>query len=140
MEKRFIGVLDLPLNPEIVSLATLTIPAGVCLESISIPSNGISYITELEFTFLLDGEELWQGRGSAQGIEISVPSEIGYEETPRSLLVLVSPSILVSSVFSNELDVTEVPIAIRGHDGHCAVMVKTDDLVDFGEDFHLEWV
>jgi|TARA_Y100000310_G_C20511624_1_gene729173 hypothetical protein len=140
MSNRFIGVLDLPLNPEIVSLATLSIPAGVCLESISIPSNGIAYITELEFTFLLDGEELWQGRGSAKGVEVTIPDELGFSEHSRSMLVLVSPSMLVSSVLSTELDVTEVPIAIRGHEGQCVVMVKTDDLIDFGEDFHLEWV
>ena len=48
MSAPFIGVIDIPLNPEIVSLATLGIPANICLESISIPSNGISYISELE--------------------------------------------------------------------------------------------
>ena len=96
MSDRFIGVIDIPLNPEIVSLATLGIPENICLESISIPSNGISYISELEFTFLLDGEQIWQGRGKSAGVEFSIPEEYAFSDTGRSLLILVSPSLMLS--------------------------------------------
>ena len=111
MSAPFIGVIDIPLNPEIVSLATLGIPANICLESISIPSNGISYISELEFTFLLDGEQIWQGRGKSGGIEFGIPEEFAFSEKGRSLLILVSPSLMLS-LPSMELSTTELPIAI----------------------------
>ena len=140
MSAPFIGVIDIPLNPEIVSLATLGIPAHICLESISIPSNGISYISELEFTFLLDGEQIWQGRGKSGGIEFGIPEEFAFSETGRSLLILVSPSLMLS-LPSMELSTTELPIAIRGHEGDCAITIEIeDDLHEFDYDFKIEWV
>ena len=140
MSDRFIGVIDIPQNPEIVSLATLGSPENICLEAISIPSNGISYISELEFTFLLDGEQIWQGRGKSAGVEFSIPDEYAFSDTGRSLLILVSPSLMLS-LPSMELSTTELPIAIRGHEGICPITVEIDDdLHEFDYDFKIEWV
>ncbi len=140
MTNQFIGVIDIPLNPEIVSLATLGIPKNICLDTISIPSNGISYISELEFTFLLDGEQIWQGRGKSSGIEFGIPEEFAFSETGRSLLILVSPSLMLS-LPSMELSTTELTIAIKGHEGECPLTIEIEeDLHEFDYDFKIEWV
>ena len=40
-----------------------------------------------------------------------------------------------------ELSTTELPIAIRGHEGDCAIIIEIeDDLHEFDYDFKIEWV
>jgi|TARA_R110000824_G_scaffold117025_2_gene268783 hypothetical protein len=137
-EDSFVGVMDIPVNPEIMSLATISIPKDVCLESISIPSNAISYITEVEFTFLLDGDEIWTGAGVPRGIEFSIPNNLAFSDKPRTLLVLVQPSALIGIPIG--LNTSELPIALKGYRGVCAYNIDFSDDNEFESSFIENWL
>jgi len=137
-EDAFVGVMDIPVNPEIISLATISIPKNICLESISIPSNAISYITEVEFTFLLDGDEVWTGAGMPRGIEFGIPDNLAFSDKPRTLLVLVQPSALISLPFG--LNPSELPIALKGHRGLRAYKIDFSDDNEFESSFIENWL
>lgn len=134
----FIGVLDMPINPEVLSMATLSIPSDICLESISIPATAVSYITEMEFTFLLDGEKIWTGSGTPQGIEFIVPDYMSFDEDYRTLMVLAMPASLLSIPLG--LNTAEITIAIKGYRGECSLMVETDEIDDFTSEFTDDWL
>ena len=137
-EDSFVGVMDIPVNPEIMSLATISIPSDICLESISIPTNAISYITEVEFTFLLDGEEVWSGTGMPHGVEFGIPDKLAFSDQPRTLLVLAQPSALLGMPLG--LHTSELPIALKGRRGFCAYTVNTEEDSEFPSLFIESWV
>jgi len=137
-EDSFVGIMDIPVNPEIMSLATISIPEDICLESISIPSNAISYITEVEFTFLLDGDEVWSGSGVPRGIEFCIPENIAFSDQPRTLLVLAQPSSLLGMPLG--LNTSELPIALKGRRGSCAYQIDFEEDTDFDSLFIDEWL
>lgn len=135
--EEFLGVLDLPVSPEVMSLATISVPAEVCLEEIVLPASAISYLGDIDFTFLLDGEELWSGRGQNGGLNIKIPPSAGFSETTRSIMVLAMPQG-VGLPFA--LTPMEITIGVKGKRGECAFMVDIEPDGQF-DDFFLEsWV
>ena len=135
--EEFLGVLDLPVSPEVMSLATISVPAGICLEEICLPASAITYLSDIDFTFLLDGEELWAGCGKNEGLNIQIPPMSGFSEESRSIMVLAMPRGL-GQPFA--LTPMEIAIGVKGKRGECAFTVDIDpDAV--WDDFFLEkWV
>ncbi len=135
--QEFLGVLDLPVSPEVMSLATISVPAGICLEEISLPESAISYLTDIDFTFLLDGEELWSGPGQNSGLSIKIPEDEAFSLSSRSLMILAMPQG-IGLPFA--LTPMEIAIGVKGKRGECAYMVDIDPDAQFDDFFLEEWV
>jgi len=135
--EEFLGVLDLPVSPEVMSLATIAVPAGVCLEEICLPPSAITYLSDIDFTFLLDGEELWAGRGKNEGLNIPIPPTSGFSPEPRSIMVLAMPQG-IGIPFA--LTPMEIAIGVKGKRGECAFMVDIDPDAIWDDFFLEKWV
>jgi len=135
--QEFLGVLDLPVSPEVMSLATISVPAGICLEEISLPESAITYLTDIDFTFLLDGEELWSGPGQNSGLSIKIPEDAAFSLSSRSLMILAMPQG-IGLPFA--LTPMEIAIGVKGKRGECAYMVDIDPDAQFDDFFLEEWV
>lgn len=135
--EEFLGVLDLPVSPEVMSLATISVPAGVCLEEIILPASAISYLGDIDFTFLLDGDELWSGRGQNGGLTIKIPPSSSFSESPRSIMVLAMPQGIGLPFALTPMEIT---IGVKGKQGECAYVVDIDPDGKFDDFFLEEWV
>lgn len=135
--EEFLGVLEMPVSPEVMSLATISVPADVCLEEICLPESAISYLSDIDFTFLLDGEELWSGGGQSGGVTIPIPPNLGFSQSPRSIMVLAMPQGVGLPFVLTPMEIT---IGIRGKKGECAYVVDIEPDAEFDDFFLEEWV
>ena len=135
--EEFLGVLDLPVSPEVMSLATISVPAGICLEEIFLPESAISYLTDIDFTFLLDGEEVWSGRGQNAGITIQIPTDSAFSQSSRSIMILAMPQGIGLPL---ALTPMEIAIGVKGKRGECGYAVDIDPDAQFDDFFLEEWV
>ena len=148
--EEYYGIVDLPLNPSTVSLGTVSVPENICLETLVFGPNSSVFLGSMEFTILLDGEPIWEGRISEVGKQIGIPNEHSYSEKPRMLMIVANP---MDYLFDDlDMETTTILVAIKGAVGQCAITVDVpthpEDIEDsdteggfgFDANFQSSWV